>query len=108
MLRITDIIKGDILYSSENGLRRKYRVIKVSKENRYETESIHVINITEGAIQSFVDFYLDEDYDENDSWWYLSKTQEEADRKYLEYLELEIKKFQKQKEDFLHMNKLVK
>lgn len=101
MLRITDIIKGDILYSSEYGLRRKYRVINVSKENRYETESIRVINITEENTQSIVDIYLDEDYDEKNSWWYLSKTQEEADRKYLEYLELEIKKYQKQKDDFI-------
>lgn len=101
MLRIIDIIKGDILYSSEYGLRRKYRVIKVSKENRYEAESIHVINITEENTQSFIDFYLDADCGEKSSWWYLSKTQEEADRKYLEYLSCEINKLQKQKEDFI-------
>ena len=103
MLRITDIIKGDILYSSEYGLRRKYRVIKVSKENRYEVESIHVLNITEEDNPSFVDyFYPDEDYGKKSSWWYLSKTQEEADRKYLEYLSSEINKLQKEKEDFLN------
>ena len=102
MLRITDIIKGDILYSSEYGLRRKYRVIKVSKENRYEAESIRTINITEGIIQSIVDFYLDSDYGDKSSWWYLSKTQEEADRKYVEYLDLEIKKLEKEKEDFIN------
>lgn len=100
MLRTTDIIKGDILYSSEYGLRRKYRVIKVSKENRYETESITVVNITDENTQSIVDFF-NEDYGEKSSWWYLSKTPEEADRKYLEYLEIKIKKLQKQKENFI-------
>lgn len=104
MLRITNIIKGDILYSSEFGLRRKYKVIKVSKENRYETESITVINITDENTQSIVDFF-NEDYGEKSSWWYLSKTQEEADRKYLEYLNCEIKKLQKQKEDFINFIK---
>ena len=108
MLRITDITKGDILYSSEYGIRRKFKVTHVTKENRYESENISTINITEGAIQSFADFYLDEDYGEKSSWWYLSKTQEEADRKYIEYLNSEINKLQKEKEDFLHMNKLVK
>lgn len=104
MLRITDIIKGDILYSSEYGLRRKYRVIKVTKENRYEEESIRVINITEEDTPSIaiVDFYADNDYGEKSSWWYLSKIQEEADRKYLEYLSCEINKLQKKKEDFIN------
>ncbi len=102
MLRTADIIKGDILYSSEYGIRRKFRVTHVTKENRYETESISTINITEGANkQSFVDFYLDDSFGEKSSWWYLSKTQEEADRKYLEYLSSEINKLQKKKEDFL-------
>lgn len=101
MLRTADIMKGDILYSSEYGIRRKFKVTHVTKENRYEVESISTINITNENKPSFVDFYLDNDY-EKSSWWYLSKTQEEADRKYLEYLELEIKKLQNQKENFLN------